>query len=165
MKKMSTVVLLITLMLTVSYLTPIFLLDYTRSTCYNSSIELSTTSIDKLVNNDRIAKAIKKTKYPYTLAAIAKRETGGTFNPNVVGDRGQSFGLYQIQEKHWGKFDKSIEGQTNKAEEILDKLIKAHGYTKAIERYNGSGKMARMYKEDVLKTVSSLRRQDIGNRI
>jgi hypothetical protein len=160
MKKMSTVVLLITLMLTVSYLTPIFLLDYKDTACYHTNVGWSTTSIDKLVKNERIAKAIKKTKYPYTLAAIAKRETGGTFNPNLIGDRGQSFGLYQIQEKHWGKFDKSIEGQTKKAEEILDELIKAHRYTKAVERWNGSGRMARVYRDDVLKTVSLLRRQD-----
>lgn len=117
-------------------------------------------SIDNMINDKRISNAINKSKYPYTLAAIAKRETGGSFNPQTIGDKGKSYGLYQIQERHWGKFDKSIEGQTKKAEQILDELIKEHGYNKAVERYNGSGKQARAYKQDVLATVRKLRRID-----
>lgn len=157
MKKITVAFLLTILAI---WCTPIFLLDSKPKVCYNISIGVGTSSIDSLVKDKRIANAIKKTKYPYTLAAIAKQETGGTFNPNTIGDKGKSFGLYQIQEQHWGKFDKSIEGQTKKAEEILDELIKEHGYNKAVERYNGSGRMARLYRANVLKTVSLLRRQD-----
>ena len=157
MKKITVAFLLIILAI---WCTPIFLLDHKPKSCYIVSGGRGTNSIDSLVKDKRIANAIKKTKYPYTLAAIAKQETGGTFDPNTVGDKGKSFGLYQIQERHWGKFDKSIEGQTKKAEEILDKLVKEHGYNKAVERYNGSGRMARAYRANVLKTVSLLRRQD-----
>lgn len=157
MKKITVAFLLIILAI---WCTPIFLLDHKPKSCYIVSGGRGTNSIDSLVKDKRIANAIKKTKYPYTLAAIAKQETGGTFDPNTVGDKGKSFGLYQIQERHWGKFDKSIEGQTKKAEEILDELVKEHGYNKAVERYNGSGRMARTYRANVLKTVSLLRRQD-----
>lgn len=160
MKKMSTFVLTFISMITLSYLTPIFLLDNKSKTCENTIIGCCSNSIDKMINNKRISNAINKSKYPYTLAAIAKRETGGTFNPQTIGDKGKSYGLYQIQERHWGKFDKSIEGQTKKAEQILDELIKEHGYNKAVERYNGSGKQARAYKQDVLATVRKLRRID-----
>ena len=157
MKKITVAFLLMILAI---WCTPIFLLDSKPKVCYNISIGVGTNSIDSLVKDKRIANAIKKTKYPYTLAAIAKQETGGTFDPNTVGDKGKSFGLYQIQERHWGKFDKSIEGQTKKAEQILDELIKEHGYNKAVERYNGSGKQARAYRKDVLATVRKLRRID-----
>ena len=157
MKRLSLVVLLV---ITTIWCIPMFLLDTPKKQCYNVSVGSRTTSIDYLVKDKRIANAIKKTKYPYTLAAIAKQETGGTFDPNTVGDKGKSFGLYQIQERHWGKFDKSIEGQTKKAEEILDELVKEHGYNKAVERYNGSGKQARAYRKDVLATVRKLRRID-----
>ena len=157
MKKITVAFLLIILAI---WCTPIFLLDHKPKSCYIVRGGRGTNSIDSLVKDKRIANAIKKTKYPYTLAAIAKQETGGTFDPNTVGDKGKSFGLYQIQERHWGKFDKSIEGQTKKAEQILDELIKEHGYNKAVERYNGSGKQARAYRKDVLATVRKLRRID-----
>lgn len=110
--------------------------------------------------DEYIASVIAKSKYPYTLAAIAKVESD--YKPQVRGDNGKSYGLYQIQAKHWGYVPNTVEGQTRKAERILDTLIEDYGFTRAIERYNGSGKCARRYRERVFYVLKQLQQTERG---
>lgn len=103
-----------------------------------------------------IANEISKKKRPYTIAAIAKEESDYTLH--AVGDGGKSVGMYQIQSHIWGEFEKSLTGQTDKVEEILEALIKESGYKEAIRRYNGRGNQARNYRDRVIKRVKEMER-------
>lgn len=106
------------------------------------------------IGDDYIASVIARSRYPFTLAAIAKVESD--FRPQIKGDSGKSHGLYQIQSQHWGSFDKSVEGQTRKAEQVFSELVREYGYKTAIERWNGSGKQARQYRQKVLLTMAQI---------
>ena len=112
--------------------------------------------IESYSKDPYLAEVLAETKRPYTLAAIAKRESG--FRYYVYGDGGDSFGLYQYQEKHWGKGGKTVEEQTRKAEEIFESLVQECGYSKAKERWNGSGRKARIYKANLDKTIKEIQR-------
>jgi len=105
--------------------------------------------IYKYTNDSQIAKAIADTKEPYWLAAIAKVESN--YNPQIIGDKGDSYGLYQIQPKHWGYVPSSVEGQTKKAEDILSGLAKRGGIYSGVVRWNGRGIAARHYAKKVQK--------------
>jgi hypothetical protein len=111
-------------------------------------------SIYRFVGDVEIANAIAKSKYPKTLAAIAKVESD--FKRDAIGDGGQSYGLYQIQVRHWGRFDQSVQGQTRKAEQILAELIGQHGYNTALCRYNGDGPASRRYRDKILNTMRTI---------
>jgi len=113
------------------------------------------TKINNYCKDSYISKVISESKYPYTLAAIAKAESD--YRPQIVGDNGTSFGLYQIRPKHWGAVPDTIEEQTKKAEQILDKLIWEHGYRKALVKWNGSGDGARQYAKNVLRIIQQIR--------
>lgn len=121
----------------------------------NAQSNTCETKLKRYIRDDYIAEVIARSGYPYLLAAIAKVESD--YKPQIKGDGGDSHGLYQIQEKHWGTFDKSVEGQTLKAEQILSELIKQHGYSMAVERWNGTGKQARAYKKKVFACMKDIR--------
>jgi hypothetical protein len=106
------------------------------------------TKINNYCKDSYISKVLSESKYPYTLAAIAKAESD--YRPQIVGDHGTAHGMYQIRPKHWGAVPDRIEDQTKKAEQILDHLIAKHGYKKAIYKWNGSGKEAKQYAKNVL---------------
>ena len=110
--------------------------------------------IQQYVKDTYIASVIEQSKYPYLLAVMAKVESD--FRPRIKGDGGDSFGLWQIQEKHWGRVGETIEEQCRMAETILESLIKVYGYPKAIERWNGQGKQARDYRRKVLKEMERI---------
>lgn len=101
-----------------------------------------------------IAQVLAKSKYPHTLAAMAKVESD--FRPQAKGDNGESKGMYQIQKRHWGEVPDSIEDQTIMAEQILSELIIKYGYRKGIERWNGRGKNARLYRDKVLLAMGEI---------
>jgi hypothetical protein len=89
------------------------------------------------------------------LAAIAKVESD--YRPRAIGDNGKSFGLYQIQQRIWGELKSdSLEDQTDKAQEILETLLKEQSYYEAIKSYNGSGEKANQYRKKVLTIVKEL---------
>ena len=106
------------------------------------------------VKDVHIANTLAKSKYPKILTAIAKVESD--CRPQVKGDSGKSFGMFQIQEQHWGKVGDSVEDQTASAEKIVTALYKKHGFPKCIERYNGKGRQARDYKKKVLLIMANL---------
>ena len=152
----------------VSYLVVLLvLLEYTSATAsafYKSNkvepprilskYEKRRSAIFAVCKDEYITDIIANSKYPYTLTAIAKVESD--FRPNIRGDHGKSYGLYQIQERHWGYVPRTIEGQTRVAERIVGSLVDEHGYSRAIERYNGSGKDAKRYRHKVLLVINQL---------
>lgn len=105
--------------------------------------------------DDYLTTVFANSKYPYLLTAIAKVESD--YKPQVRGDHGKSFGLYQIQSRYWGIVPDSVEGQTRHAERILECLIRKHGVSKAVERYNGSGRDARRYRQKVFLVMNQLK--------
>jgi len=111
--------------------------------------------IESVVKDRYIAEVIAKKKYPYTIAAIKKIESD-THGPNITGDGGDSQGMYQVQEKHWGKVPETVEGQTDQVADILEDLVKSQGYYEAPRAYNGSGKKARLYRNKVLTLVKEM---------
>jgi soluble lytic murein transglycosylase-like protein len=108
----------------------------------------------RYVGDEQLAEVLAKTKYPKTLAAIAKVESD--FDPHAVGDSGKSIGMYQIQPRLHGPVPKSIQGQTRKAEQLLDKLVKTKGYYLAIARYNGDGPKAEEYRRKVMTELRKI---------
>lgn len=111
--------------------------------------------IESVVKDKYIAEVIAKKKYPYTIAAIKKVESSQS-GPLTVGDKGESIGMYQIQPRHHGEVPLTVEGQTDKVEDILEGLIKEQGYNEAIRAYNGSGSKARLYRKKVLTLVREM---------
>ena len=107
------------------------------------------------IGDKYIANVIAQSKYPYTLAAIAKVESN--FRPRIIGDKGKSFGLYQIQSRYHGAFPETVEGQTKYCEQILEKLFRQYPYEQAIERYNGKGHKARQYRQKVMVAMNEIR--------
>lgn len=119
-----------------------------------TQIEKKQAAISLICKDNYIASVISKSKYPYTLAAIAKVESD--YRPRAVGDGGKSWGMYQIQRRLHGEFRDTIESQTDKAEDILEALINEQGYYNAIKAYNGTGRPAIKYRQKVLKIVREL---------
>jgi hypothetical protein len=139
--------------------------SFYKQTSPVASQELVRTNLEiaiaDMCKDDYIAEHIAKSKYPFELGAIASVESD--CRPQIRGDNNEAYGLYQIQEKHWGRFNDDIGSQTRKAETVLDALVKQHGYERAIERYNGSGVEARLYKKKVLDRIKLLR-EDVNRR-
>lgn len=97
--------------------------------------------------------AVKYGVPPQIVMGVIDRETGGSWNPNSLGDGGKSFGLMQIyttaHPDYKGGYDpvKNIDYGVK----LLAGLYKRHGsWAKAVERYNGAGKAARDYAADVM---------------
>lgn len=97
--------------------------------------------------------AVKYGVPPQIVMGVIDRETGGSWNPNSLGDGGKSFGLMQIyttaHPDYKGGYDpvKNIDYGVK----LLAGLYKRHGsWAKAVERYNGAGKDARNYAADVM---------------
>ena len=109
------------------------------------------------IKDDYIADAIyQNTTYPQTLAAIAAVES--QYKPQVVGDGGDSYGLFQIQAKHWGEVPDSIPNQVRKCDAIFRGHVQRYGYYGAIKRYNGSGRGADRYLLRVLQVKKEIER-------
>jgi hypothetical protein len=113
--------------------------------------------LQRYIKDKHISAAIADTKYPYVLAAIAKVESD--YRPLIKGDNGESYGLYQIQQRHFGVVPETLEGQSKLCERIIDGLLKQHNgdLTKAIRHYNGSGRQARIYQAKVLRVMKEIR--------
>ena len=112
------------------------------------------SAIFQICKDEYLSVVFANSKYPYLLTAIAKVESD--FRPQIVGDGGKSYGMYQIQSKHWGYVPESVEGQTRKAEQVISHLIQKHGLRRGITAYNGSGKQASQYTDKVLRVVREL---------
>jgi len=108
----------------------------------------------KYTKDPHLAEVISKTTYPTQLAAIAKVESN--FRPLIKGDGGDSFGLYQINSRWWGKTGETLEQQTEKAERLLDYYTRQYGATEALRRWCGSGKAAKIYQAKVLKEIKEI---------
>lgn len=93
----------------------------------------------------QMAKAVRQTKRPELMAAIAMQESDGT--PWAKGKAGEK-GAWQVIEKDWGKVSSNPNEQAKQAERILDELLEASGSTrKALSMYNGgSNPKKRSYK-------------------
>lgn len=71
-------------------------------------------------------------------------------NPFAKGDGGKSHGAFQVQPKLWGRVPKGdIAAQARQNERIMDELMVEVDPMLALERYNGSGPMAREYARKV----------------
>ena len=135
-----------------------------KQTLHRSNLEASepisvSHRVIKEVCPDRhISKVLDQSKYKYVLTAIASVES--SYRPQVKGDSGDSFGLYQIQSRHWGRFGDSLEDQTKKAETILDALGAKKDIKTAIRKYNGSGQRAKAYQKKVLSLVRKMEQRE-----
>ena len=108
-----------------------------------------------LCKDDYIAEQIAKSKYDFLAASVAKVESD--CRPQAIGDSGDSYGLYQIQSKHWTlPIDDTVAAQTKRFEQIIDSLIEDESNISYITRYNGSGKQARLYRKKVLDNINTL---------
>ena len=87
--------------------------------------------LETYIGDKHIAKAIsrvrgtikingKEVPKAYLVAAIGKIESD--YRPQIVGDGGDSYGLFQIQRKHHGRFTDGLESQVDKCESILRPL-------------------------------------------
>lgn len=117
---------------------------------------LTQKKIESIIKDEYIAEVISKTKYPYLMAAIAIHESG--VRPQIVGDSGESYGLFQIQRKHWGWLGDSVQCQADLCERILERLITSNGVEKGVQKYNGSGREARAYARRVIRTARFIER-------
>ena len=112
--------------------------------------------IDKLVKDVYISNCLSESKYPYLLSAIAQVESD--FRPQIIGDSGDSIGLFQIQEKHWGLVPDSIPDQIKKAEMIFDSLSGGRTQHQMIAKWNGSGWKAERYAKKVERRLHEFRK-------
>lgn len=106
-------------------------------------------------NPMEMAIAVRKTKNPSLMAAIAIKESNG--KPHAIGDNGDSKGAFQVQEKHWGKVGSTATEQALQAEKIIDELVASSPRGKlrsGLAKYNGGVKPPKSsyrYADDVLK--------------
>lgn len=94
---------------------------------------------------------------PEILKAVAFKES--RWNPNAVGDGGNSFGMMQIYRRAHPNYNVA-QGQANPAYNIdyAARLLRSHydktgNWQTAVMRYNGSGPMARAYANDVFTNI------------
>jgi hypothetical protein len=105
--------------------------------------------LERYIKDKHIAEEIAKTKRPYIYAAIAKVESD--FRPQIIGDGGDSHGMFQIQRKYHGWLGDGVQHQTDLCQRILEPLIARHGLEEGIRRYNGSGPAARRYSKRIIE--------------
>ena len=121
--------------------------------------------LETYIGDKHIAKAIsrvrgtikingKEVPKAYLVAAIGKIESD--YRPQIVGDGGDSYGLFQIQRKYHGRFADGLESQVDKCESIINSLTVQYGVVRGIQHYNGSGKQARAYAKKILRTMKEV---------
>jgi hypothetical protein len=111
--------------------------------------------LERYIGDKYLAEEIAKTKYPYIIAAIGKVES--SYAPQIKGDSGKSWGMYQIQPRHWSWRGDGIKEQTQLCEYILHQLMaKNRSVEVAVSRYNGSGPRARAYAKRVLQIAKEI---------
>jgi len=112
-----------------------------------------------------MAIAVRKTKNPPLMAAIAIRETNGKLH--ATGDKGQSRGAFQIQEKHWGKIGVTATEQALQAEKILEELVRTSrgSLRQGLAKYNGGNRPPKISYQRATKIIklSKYIRKDIKN--
>lgn len=113
--------------------------------------------LEKHIGDEYISEEIAKSKYPYLMAAI-KLEESGLSGPYIVGDGGDSLGMFQIQPQHWGEFDYRVDKQVAHCQKIIDYLISKNKKSlhSAISRYNGRGVKADKYANRVLSKAREI---------
>ena len=81
----------------------------------------------------------------------------------AIGKAGER-GAFQVRECIWGKVPRGWKKQADQAEDILnDLLTENHGcMNKAVTKYNGSGKKARIYQAKVFKKSIDIYLLDIA---
>ena len=112
----------------------------------------------------QMAKAVRQTKRPELMAAIAIQESDGT--PWAKGKAGEK-GAFQVIEKDWGKVSQHPDEQAKQAERILDELLEASkgNELKAIAMYNGGAypnKKAYKYADSVILKWKKLKGEVSG---
>lgn len=94
---------------------------------------------------------------PNIALAVAQNESG--FNPNAIGDNGNSFGIFQINKPAHPDYTGGLDPQKNIEYGVgfLKRLHTQNGgdIRKTLERYNGSGPMARAYSDKVYSIYQS----------
>lgn len=99
--------------------------------------------------------AVNKTRHPKVLAGIAIVESNGDIN--AIGDRGESKGAFQVQEKYWGPVPATATEQALQAEKILDELLGSNprgSLRYSLAQYNGGINPPRVsfkYADKVMK--------------
>ena len=89
---------------------------------------------------------------PTILKAMAKIESD--FNSRAIGDRGNSYGLYQINRQHHKvtiRQARDIEWATHWVCQNLNRNGYQTNKFRAVRKHNGSGKMAARYARKVMK--------------
>lgn len=110
--------------------------------------------------DESLSEIICDTKYPYVLAAIAKIESD--YDANALNKVTKAKGLFQIMQKHWGYVPKHPAAQIFKAERVYTNLLSEHkSFNKATERWNGSGREARLYAKQVYKVQKQIENIDV----
>lgn len=118
---------------------------------------LTQEKLEKILPEQYAKEIAHRSKYPMALGAIAYQETvKAGYDHTAVGDGGASYGLFQIQKRHWGAVPKDVAGQVDKADAIFTQLVAEYGYREAIKRWNGSGRKARTYQARVLKVANNI---------
>jgi hypothetical protein len=110
--------------------------------------------IHKYCKDEYIANILSKSKRPYIMAAIAKVESD--YRPHIIGDGGDSYGMFQINRRFHKWPNDGLECQLNASERILNPLIVQYGLTEGIRRYNGRGKDARRYAQRVITIAKEI---------
>ena len=137
-------------------------------TCHYSKEELKLASIfaqHGSPNPFEMAIAVRKTKNPPLMAAIAIKESNAS--PKAIGDGGDSKGAFQVQEKHWGKVSNTATEQALQAEKILQELVQSsRGKLRyGLAKYNGGVRppaISYRYAVSIIK-LSRIIRKDIKN--
>jgi len=111
-----------------------------------------------------MAIAVCKTKKPALMAAIAIKETNGKLY--ATGDKGQSKGAFQIQEKHWGKIGITATEQALQAEKILEELVRASRglLRQGLAKYNGGNRPSRIsyrYANKVIVLARQIKKERV----
>lgn len=112
-----------------------------------------------------MATAVLDTPYPYLLTGVAVKESNGT--PWAVGDKGQSKGAFQVQEKHWGKVPAEAAAQAKQATEVLEALVESGGslrcrttLRRTLAKYNGGTrppKISYRYADYIIRMKESIK--------
>lgn len=94
---------------------------------------------------------------------LAQGYTESGMNIKAVGKKGEK-GAFQVIEKHWGKVPKTWKKQADQNQEIINELLDVCNgdIKKAVTKYNGKGKDARIYTAKVFKKAISIHILDIA---
>jgi hypothetical protein len=109
-----------------------------------------------------MAIAVTKTIRPVLYTSLSIEESDG--DPKAIGDGGKSIGAFQIQPQHYGPVPKHIDGQAQKAQVILEGLIKENkGRLRiSLAKYNGGDrppKQSFAYADRILKRTKEIHKR------